>query len=104
MLKEVWEGRILLCPFEEQGTYSVLDSGAGRGEYYISFAIKQKGTHNNADCLASWICDIASQLSPLSDLQGIDIKDNNFPHELPSNVSLSINSVLSLPDDWDMEA
>ncbi|THG98468.1 hypothetical protein EW145_g7421 [Phellinidium pouzarii] len=72
--KAAFEGKILLPPFRDQASYVVLDSGTG--------------------------ADIASQLSPRAILHGIDIEKRLFPPSHPSNMSFSITSITSLPDEW----
>ncbi|THG96243.1 hypothetical protein EW145_g7812 [Phellinidium pouzarii] len=72
--KTAFEGRILLPPFRGQASYVVLDSGTGT--------------------------EIASQLAPGAILHGIDIEKRLFPPSHPSNMSFSVASITSLPDEW----
>ncbi|THH05068.1 hypothetical protein EW145_g5068 [Phellinidium pouzarii] len=77
--KTAFNGKILLPPFKPQSSYFVLDSGSGP---------------------AAFLLDLCSQLAQTSVLHGIDIEKRLFPLSHPSNVSFSIASVTSLPDEW----
>ena len=44
--------------------------------------------------------DLASEMPPTVKIHGIDIEGGRFPKDCPDNVSFSICSILSLPQDW----
>ncbi|THH06994.1 hypothetical protein EW146_g9449 [Bondarzewia mesenterica] len=62
---------------------------------------------NSIDSFASkvleeqrWLLDLASQINSSSILHGFDIHDKLFPSSAPSNVSFSVNSVITLLQGW----
>ncbi|KAH8106631.1 hypothetical protein DFH11DRAFT_1639294 [Phellopilus nigrolimitatus] len=79
VVKNAFEGRLIFPPLKSQSSYFVLDSGVGP---------------------AAWLLDVASELSVSAILHGVDLESRLFPHSRPTNVSFSVGSIVSLPEEW----
>lgn len=47
-----------------------------------------------------WLDDVSSLVAPSAVLHGFDVNDRMFPPIRPKNVSLSLNSMTNLPEEW----
>ena len=50
--------------------------------------------------LATWLMDFVAEVPSTVKVHGMDIEGKRFPQSHPDNVSFSVGSVLSLPQDW----
>ncbi|KAF7984783.1 hypothetical protein HWV62_11772 [Athelia sp. TMB] len=79
VLKQSFDGRLILAPVILKSGDRVLDSGTGAG---------------------SWLIDFASEVQSTISIYGIDISTRLFPSDPPPNVSFLNASITQLPEDW----
>ncbi|THH06383.1 hypothetical protein EW145_g4123 [Phellinidium pouzarii] len=79
VLKAAFDGKVLLAPIKLHTSPFVLDSGTGS---------------------AAWLLDVAPDMSPSAIMHGVDIENRLFPTSHPPNISFSINSIATLPEEW----
>jgi hypothetical protein len=98
-MKKAYENRLILAPVVLASCDHVLDSGTGGGMvqkmvlYHSMESIYSGGS-------ASWLLDLAGQVSPEVFLRGIDIESRIFLSNPASNIHLSTDSVTKLPASW----
>jgi len=79
ILKKAYEGRLVFPPIAlVDGSY-VLDNGCGT---------------------VIWSIEFVQKVSDKVLVKGIDIESGMFPAKLPSNIELSVGSMLDLPAEW----